>query len=128
MNPAEVSARLLQELAVSPDICLVIGPNDAVCEAFVDPATMDFRLDGPYVTMENGAWHMHLNTASIQQVFFEVKPDPHNHERLSYSVHFRDAQGTALLRAFFLDMYDAQGGLRPERLQAYETLRARAGE
>ena len=35
--------------------------------------------------------------------------------------------GTALLRAFFLAMYDDSGTLRPERVQQYEALRAHGG-
>ena len=38
-----------------------------------------------------------------------------------------DAPGTALLRAFFLAMYDAQGQVRAERVQQYEALRACGG-
>ena len=128
MNASEVVATLLRELATLQDICLVIGPNTAVCEAFVDPATMDFRIDGSYVTMENGPWHIHLDMAQIHKVTFEVKPDTqHNSAQLSYSVRFFDAHGAALLRAFFLAMYDAQGALRPERVRAYEALQAHGG-
>jgi putative heme iron utilization protein len=64
----------------------------------------------------------------VHQVTFEVKPDTaHNSDQLSYSVRFFDAAGTALLRAFFLAMYDANGALRPQRVQQYEALRAHAG-
>jgi putative heme iron utilization protein len=128
MNASEIVPTLLQELVSLRDICLVIGPNEAVCEAFVDPTTMDFRLDGAFATMENGPWHIHMDMTKVCKVTFEVKPDtPHNSDRLSYSVRFFDAGGTALLRAFFLAMYDDSGNLRPERVQEYEALRARGG-
>src|SRR4030095_1978819 len=100
-------ATLLQHLVTLPDICLVLGSHEAICELFVDPATMDFRVDGDFVTMENGPWHIHLDAT-----------------KLSYRVRFFDAQSTMLLRAFFLAMYDEQAHLRPERVQQYEALRA----
>jgi putative heme iron utilization protein len=128
MSASELVATLLRELVALHDICLVIGPNAAVCEAFVDPATMDFRIDDSYVTMENGPWHIHLDMAQIRKITFEVKPDvSHHSSQLSYSVRFFDAHGSALLRAFFLAMYDEHGQLRPERVQEYEALRAQGG-
>jgi hypothetical protein len=73
-----------------------------VCEAFIDPDSMDFRLDGTFATMENGPWHIHMDMGQVRKITFEVKPDTaHNSEQLSYSVRFFDATGTALLRAFF---------------------------
>jgi putative heme iron utilization protein len=128
MSASEIVAILLRELVSLGDICLVVGPNEAVCEAFVDPASMDFRLDGTYATMENGPWHIHMDMHSVHQIRFEVKPDTaHNSNQLSYSVRFCAVDGTALLRAFFLAMYDDNGGLRPQRLQEYEALQARGG-
>ena len=121
---ASVTA-LLQHLATLPDICLVIGPNAAICELFVDPATMAFSVDGSFVTMENGPWHIHLDATKVHKTTFVIAPDTaHNSTQLSYSVRFFDAQGTTLLRAFFLAMYDAQAQLRPERVRQYEALRA----
>jgi putative heme iron utilization protein len=119
-------ATLLQHLVTLPDICLVIGSHEAICEMFVDPTSMDFHVDGAFVTMENGPWHMHLDVTKVHQTTFVVTPDTAhgNGSQLSYSVRFFDAQGTTLLRAFFLAMYDAQGHLRPERVQQYEALRA----
>jgi hypothetical protein len=128
MSVSEMVATLLRELIALHDICLVIGPNEAVCEAFVDPATMDFRIDGSSITMENGPWHIHLDMARICKITFEVKPDvSHNSDQLSYSVRFFDAHDRALLRAFFLAMYDEHGTLRPERVREYEALRAQGG-
>jgi len=76
--------------------------------------------------MENGPWHVHLDATKVHRATFVVTPDTAhgNGSQLSYSVRFFDTQGTALLRAFFLAMYDAQGRLRPERVQQYEALRA----
>jgi putative heme iron utilization protein len=128
MSACEIVATLLRDLVALGDICLVVGPNAAVCEAFVDPGRMDFRIDGTFATMENGPWHIHMDMGRVHQVTFEVKPDTaHNSDQLSYSVRFFDAAGTALLRAFFLAMYDANGALRPQRVQQYEALRAHAG-
>jgi putative heme iron utilization protein len=128
MSASDIVATLLRELVALRDICLVVGPNEAVCEAFVDPATMDFRIDGTFVTMENGPWHIHLDMARVCRITFEVKPDAAHHSaQLSYSVRFFDANDRALLRAFFLAMYDENGALRPERVQQYEALRARGG-
>jgi putative heme iron utilization protein len=125
MSTSASVATLLQQLAALPDICLVIGSNEAICEMFIDPATMDFRVEGAFVTMENGPWHMHLDATKVHEITFVVTPDTAHHStQLSYSVRFVDAQGTALLRAFFLAMYDAQGDLRPERVQQYAALRA----
>jgi hypothetical protein len=61
MNASEIVPTLLRELVSLRHICLVIGSNEAVCEAFVDPTTMDFRLDGAFATMENGPWHIHMD-------------------------------------------------------------------
>lgn len=128
MSASDLVATLLRELVSLTGICLVVGPNEAVCEAFVEPASMHFRVDGAFVTMENGPWHIHLETTRVRRITFEVKPDTaHNSERLSYSVRFFDAADRPLLRAFFLDMYDTYGALRQERLQHYETLRAHGG-
>jgi putative heme iron utilization protein len=128
LSTSDQVAGLLQQLVSLTGICLVVGPNEAVCEAFVEPASMDFRVDGTFVTMENGPWHIHLDMGRIRRITFEVKPDTaHNSEQLSYSVRFFDVAGAPLLRAFFLDMYDERGALRPERVQAYETLRAQGG-
>ena len=128
MSTPNIVASLLQHLVTLPDICLVIGPSDAVCEAFVDPARMDFSVDGAFVTMENGPWHIHLDATKVHKITFVVTPDTvHNAAQLSYSVRLFDAQGTALLRAFFLAMYDEHGAVRPERVQQYEALRAGAG-
>lgn len=128
MSASDIVATLLRELATLHDICLVVGSDDIVCEAFIAPATMDFRIDDAFVTMENGPWHIHLDMAKVRRMTFEVKPDTaHNSQQLSYSVRFFGADGTALLRAFFLAMYDESGTLRPERVQQYEALRACGG-
>jgi putative heme iron utilization protein len=126
MSTSANVATLLQHLATLPDICLVIGSPEAICEMFVDPTTMDFCIDGAFVTMENGPWHIHLDATKVHKTMFVVTPDAAhgNGSQLSYSVRFVDVQGTPLLRAFFLAMYDAQGHLRPERVQQYEALRA----
>jgi putative heme iron utilization protein len=125
MSTTESVATLLQHLVTLSDICLVLGLNEAICELFVDPATMDFCVDGASVTMENGPWHVHLDATKVHKITFVVTPDTvHNSTQLSYSVRFFDAQGTALLRAFFLAMYDEQAHLRAERVQQYEALRA----
>ena len=125
MSTSANTAALLQHLVTLPDICLVIGSHEAIGEVFVDPATMDFRVDGAFVTMENGPWHMHLDATKVHKITFVVMPDTaHNSTQLSYSVRLFDAQGTALLRAFFLAMYDGRGHLRPERVRQYEALRA----
>jgi len=125
MSTSASVAALLQHLVTLPDICLVIGSHEAICEMFVDPATMDFRIDEDSVTMENGPWHIHLDASKVHKITFVVTPDTaHNSTQLSYSVRFCDTQGTTLLRAFFLAMYDAQAHLRPERVQQYEALRA----
>ena len=50
MSTSASVATLLQRLVTLPDICLVIGSHEAICELFVDPATMDFRVDGDFVT------------------------------------------------------------------------------
>ena len=129
MSTSDIVATLLQHLVTLPDICLVIGPSAAVCETFVDPASMDFSVDGPSVTMENGPWHIHLDATQVHRITFVVTPDTvhANSTQMSYSVRFFDAPGTALLRAFFLAMYDADGHLRTERVQQYEALRAQGG-
>ena len=127
MSTSASVATLLQQLVTLPDICLVLGPSDAICELFVDPAAMDFRVDGAFVTMENGPWHIHLDATKVHKITFVITPDTaHNSTQLSYSVRLFDAQGTALLRAFFLAMYNAQAHVRPERVQQYEALRAYA--
>src|SRR5262245_40858475 len=129
MGTSDIVAALLQHLVTLPDICLVIGPSEAVCETFVDPVTMDFSVDGASVTMENGPWHIHLDATKVHKVTFVVTPDTvhSNSAQMSYSVRFLDAQGTALLRAFFLGMYDEHGTVRTERVQQYEALRAYGG-
>ena len=129
MSPSDVVANLLQHLGTLADICLVIGSNEAVSEMFIDPSRMDFRVDGAFVTMENGPWHIHLDATKVHQITFVVTPDTAHSAgpQMSYSVRLYDMQGTALLRAFFLAMYDAQGQVRPERVQQYEALRARGG-
>ena len=125
MSTSASVATLLQHLVTLPDICLVIGSPEAICEMFVDPATMDFRVDGTSVTMENGPWHIHLDATKMHKITFVVTPDTaHNSTQLSYSVRLFDAQGATLLRAFFLAMYDEQGHVCPERVQQYEALRA----
>jgi len=125
MSTSDNVATLLQQLVTLPDICLVLGPSAAICELFVDPATMDFRVDGAFVTMENGPWHIHLDATKVHKITFVITPDTaHNSTQLSYSVRLFDAQGTALLRAFFLAMYDEHTNVRPERVQQYEALGA----
>ena len=125
MSTSTSVATLLQHLVTLPDICLVIGPHEAICEMFIDPATMDFRVDGAFVTMENGPWHVHLDATKVHKTTFVITPDTtHSSTQLSYSVRFFDAQGATLLRAFFLAMYDEHAHLRLERVQQYETLRA----
>ena len=128
MNVSELVGVLLHQLVNLSDICLVVGSNEAVCEAFVDPETMDFRLDGNFATLENGPWHIHMDMDQVHKITFEVKPDTdHNRDQLSYSVRFFDAGDRFLLRAFFMDMYGDDGVLRPERQQAYDALLAQAG-
>jgi putative heme iron utilization protein len=127
MSTSTSVATLLQHLVTLPDICLVIGSPEVICELFIDPASMDFRVDGSFVTMENGPWHIHLDGTKVHKTTFVITPDTaHNSAQLSYSVRFFDAQGATLLRAFFLAMYDDQAHLRPERVQQYEALRAYA--
>ncbi len=129
MSTSEIVATLFQYLGTLPDICLVIGSNDAVCETFIDPSRMDFQVDGAFITMENGPWHLHLDATKVHKITFVVTPDTAHSgsTQLSYSMRLFDAQGTALVRAFFLAMYDAQGQVRAERVQQYEALRARGG-
>ena len=65
------------------------------------------------------------DATQVHKITFVITPDTaHNSTQFSYSLRFFDAQGTTLLRAFFLAMYDAQAHLRPERVQQYEALRA----
>jgi len=129
MSTSEIVATVLQYLGTLPDICLVIGSNDAVCETFIDPSRMDFRVDGAFITMENGPWHIHLDATKVHRMTFVVTPDTAHSggTQMSYSMRLFDAQGTALVRAFFLAMYDAQGQVRAERVQQYEALRAHGG-
>jgi putative heme iron utilization protein len=129
MGTSDIVATLLQHLVTLPDICLVIGSSEAICETFIDPATMDFRVDGASVTMENGPWHIHLDATKVHKITFVVTPDTAhgNSAQMSYSIRFFDAQGTALLRAFFLAMYDEHGNIYTERVQQYEALRACGG-
>ena len=129
MSTSEIVATVLQYLGTLPDICLVIGSNDAVCETFIDPSRMDFRVDGAFITMENGPWHIHLDATKVHRMTFVVTPDTAHSggTQMSYSMRLFDAQGTALVRAFFLAMYDAQGQVRAERVQQYEALRAYGG-
>jgi len=75
MSTSDNVATLLQQLVTLPDICLVLGPSDAICELFVDPATMDFRVDGAFVTMENGPWHIHLDATKVHKITFVITPD-----------------------------------------------------
>ena len=125
MSTSASVATLLQHLVTLPDICLVLGSHEAICEMFVDPATIAFHTDGTFVTMENGPWHIHLDATKVHKITFVVTPDTaHNSAQLSYSVRFFDAQSTTLLRAFFLAMYDEHAHLRPERVQQYEALQA----
>lgn len=127
MNVSDLVGELLRQLVQMPNICLVIGTNEAVCEAFVDPGTMEFRLDGSFATLENGPWHIHLDMDQVYKITFDIKPDTaHNLDQLSYSVRFYDANGRPLLRAFLMDMYDDDNALRPDRLQAYDAIRAHA--
>jgi putative heme iron utilization protein len=90
---------------------------------------MDFSVDGAFVTMENGPWHIHLDATKVHKITFVVTPDTAHGSgtQMSYSMRLFGLQGTALLRAFFLAMYDAQGQVRTERVQQYEALRARGG-
>ena len=128
MSASDIVATLLWELVTLRDICLVIGHHDAVCEAFIDPASMDFRVDGTFATMENGPWHIHMDMGKVRKITFEVTPDTaHGSNQLSYSMRVFSADGMALLRAFFLAMYDEHGVLRPERVEQYEALRAHSG-
>jgi len=129
MSTSEIVATLLQYLGTLPDVCLVIGSNDAICETFIDPSRMDFSVDGAFVTMENGPWHIHLDATKVHKITFVVTPDTAHGSgtQMSYSMRLFGLQGTALLRAFFLAMYDAQGQVRTERVQQYEALRACGG-
>jgi len=69
---------------------------------FIDPATMDFSVDGAFVTLENSHWHIHLDATKVHKITFVVTADTaHNSTQLSYSMRFFDAQGTALFQAFF---------------------------
>ena len=119
MSTSASVATLLQHLVTLPDICLVIGSPEAICELFIDPATMDFRIDEDFVTMENGPWHIHLDATKVHKMTFVVTPDTaHSSTQLSYSVRFFDAQGATLLRAFFLAMYDEHTNVRCARAGA----------
>jgi hypothetical protein len=129
MHTVETVTAVLQTLASLPGICLVIGSNDAVCETFIDPASMYFEADVVSITMENGPWHIHLDATKVQKITFVVTPDTVHGDghQMSYSVRLLGARDTALLRAFFLDMYDAHGNVRAERVQHYEAVRACGG-
>ncbi|MGE3540918.1 MAG: ChuX/HutX family heme-like substrate-binding protein [Candidatus Tectimicrobiota bacterium] len=129
MPMPEPLTAIVQHLVTLPGICLVLGSAEAVCEMFLDPESVDFRIDDPFITMENGPWHIHLDATTIRQIAFVVTPDTAHGQssQHSYSVRFFDSTGRALLRAFFLGMYDAEGHLKPERLQQYEALRACGG-
>ena len=129
MSTSASVAMLFQHLVSLPDICLVIGSHEAICEMFIDPATMEFRVDGAFVTMENGPWHIHLDATKVHKITFVITPDTAHSggTQMSYSMCLFGAQDIALLRAFFLAMYDAQGQVRAERVQQYEALRACGG-
>ena len=93
MSTSDVVANLLQHLGTLADICLVIGSNDAVCEMFIDPARMDFRIDGAFITMENGPWHMHLDATKVHKITFVVTPDTAHSDgtHMSYRLRLFDA-------------------------------------
>lgn len=127
MSISNLVGILLRQLVQLSDICLVVGANEAVCEAFVDPVTMEFRLEGSFATLENGPWHIHMDMDKVHKITFDVKPDTaHNRNQLSYSVRFFDVDGRPLLRAFLMGMYDDAGALRQARHQAYDALLAHA--
>jgi len=79
--------------------------------------------------MENGPWYIHLDATKVHKIAFVVTPDMAHGgaTQMSYSMRLFDTPGAALLRAFFLAMYDAQGQVRTERVQQYEALRAGGG-
>ena len=54
-------------------------------------------------------------------------PDPHDRAREALYVSFADKEGRSLLRVHFDRSHDEAGRLLGERLEAFETLRARHG-
>ena len=90
MSTSASVATLLQHLVTLPDICLVIGSHEVV-EMFVDPATMDFRVDGDFVTMENGP-HIHLRR-KVHKTTFVIRGTAHNSTQLPCASY---AQGTTV--------------------------------
>ena len=124
MSTSASVATLLQQLVTLPDICLVIGPDEAICELFVDPATMDFCVDGDFVTMENGPWHIHLDATKVHKITFVITPD-------TAQQYPAELQRAPLRRAEHHAVASVLSGyvrrtcaLRPERVQQYEALRA----
>lgn len=124
---ADLLGEILRSVLRLPDMIVVTGPGDPVTECMVRPGRVRVDVDGAWITIESDDWHVHLGAARIERLKFRRVPDPHDRAREALYVSFADKEGRSLLRVHFDRSHDEAGRLLGERLEAFETLRARHG-
>jgi len=116
---------LLETLVADESMLFVTGPPEAIAECTVHPGTIELSVDGRWVTIEDAAWHIHVDARQLAGVKFRRVPDVHDRRREAFYVSFKTADGETLFRAFFTEPYDDAGRLRTERVAAFEGARDR---
>lgn len=118
--------QIIRDILSQDDIVLTVSNGSAICEAKAGKGT-PFKVLENWVTIsdENRPWHIHLNISEISEARF-VKEKGHEN-KMNYSVRFADSKGEYKMRAYFTNIYNADGELDKEKLARYEGLFAKYG-
>ncbi|MBI3091654.1 MAG: hypothetical protein HYY96_13415 [Candidatus Tectomicrobia bacterium] len=118
---------LLRDLLAMPDICCIIGDSRAISEGFVNADEVKYEEAGGWATIENGSWHIHFQWEAVRSVRFVEAPSFCLGGKISYGIHYLDAEDQPVVRFTFSKLYDAAGTLDREKHARYEALKARYG-
>ena len=122
----EIALELIQLLAKDERVMWVVGGGNVVSENN-SKGIKEPEYSGGYLTVEADNWHFHLPVDKVTGIQF-VEAERHG-DLLSYYVRFSGDGEATLLRGYFpnpyLDENLKRTELQPEKLQAFNEMRAR---
>jgi len=83
--------------------------SGAVIELFLQGA--DFKQKGDWLSVENEAFHCHINWSKVSHAYFASREDK------SYGLHFIDQHGALVFRVLLTKQ---DGSFNPEQLQTFQ--------
>ncbi len=122
----EIAVELIKELTKDDRVMWVVGGGPVVSEN-TSQGIKEPELSDGYLTVEADNWHFHVPVDRVTGIQF-VEAESHG-DLLSYYVRFSGDEEATLLRGYFpnpyLDENYKRTELQPEKLQAFNDMRAR---